>query len=84
MKHRLIINATALLDRSGRGNAHQLALNSHASASTIARYFSKPEDVKAMDFSILYRILRFGLSLTDRQIEAMRLGDVFQIVEDNS
>lgn len=47
---------------------------------TIHRYVTKPDSVKYISLSVLARFLR-GLGLTASEIENMKFGDVFEVVD---
>ncbi len=79
---RLIFKKGALLDRSGSDNPHQLALKARVSSPTVAKFVNAPESVQVVDMAVLAALVTEGFGLTKRQALDLRLGDLFEIVDD--
>ena len=79
---RLIFKKGALLDRSGSGNPHQLALKARVSSPTVLKYVNTPENVQVVDMAVLAALVTEGFGLTKRQALDLKLGDLFELVED--
>jgi len=68
-------------------NKHQLALSEQVSYPTIHKYISRDDqedayDVRKFSGDVLYAILIKGMGYTAEQVRDLRLGDVFEIVEE--
>ncbi len=79
---RLIFKKGALLDRSGSANPHQLALKARVSSPTVAKYVNQPDSVQVVDMAVLASLITEGFGLTKRQALDLRLGDLFELVDD--
>ncbi len=79
---RIIIRPGVLLAKSGTSNPHQLAMKARVSAPTAAKYVNTPEAVQVVDMAVLAAILTEGFGLSPRQALNLRLGDIFDFVDD--
>jgi hypothetical protein len=80
---RLILKGQQIL-KMGKGaeNAHQLSLRSGVSYPTVKRYVDTPELVQALDAIVLPTVLIEGQGLTREQVLDLRIGDLFDILQD--
>jgi hypothetical protein len=79
----LRLNGSALLKKSNAANAHQLSMRAGVSAYTAYKYLQDPSRVKAVDLKVLTKLLIEGAGLSRKEILDMRVGDLFEISEDN-
>ncbi len=79
---RLIFKKGVLLDRGASENPHQLALKARLSYPTVAKYAEKPATVQVVDMAVLASLITEGFGLTKRQALDLKLGDLFEIVDD--
>lgn len=77
---KIIIKKQVLLELSGLGNPHQLALRSNVSYPTVNKYVNNTESVDAIDAEVLCSILLNGVGLSKEQILEMKIGDLFEIL----
>jgi hypothetical protein len=78
---KLVFKKNVFLKLSGLENPHQLALRSQVSSPTVNKYNISPEKIVAVDTSVLSSILLNGVGLSQEQILALKLGDIFEFVE---
>lgn len=78
---KLVLNGKKLLELSGEINPHRLSLKAQVSYPTVERYINRPEDVKAIDLTVLGMILTTGLGLDPEQALALPLSALFDLVE---
>ena len=78
----MILKGASLLEMSPAKNLHQLALASRISHPTVTRYVKEPERVVLLDLRTFPTLLSDGCGMTAGQIADLRLGDLFEIVEE--
>jgi hypothetical protein len=81
------LNGRFFDDKKLAMNKHKLALSEQVSYPTIHKYISRDEqgsayDVRNFSGDVLYAILVKGMGYTAEQVRDLRLGDVFEIVEE--
>ena len=74
------LNARFFDERKLKQNKHRLSLTEQVSYPTVHKYFSG-EDIRNFSGDVLYAILVTGMGLTLDQASELRLGDVFEFVE---
>ncbi|HEY6072582.1 MAG TPA: hypothetical protein VIV15_04115 [Anaerolineales bacterium] len=79
---RLAIKGAALLKRSGETNANQLAHKLRVAAQTAYKYVHTPEELTSIDCKVLAAILLDGFGLTEKQALDVRLGELFEFIDD--
>lgn len=68
-------------------NKHRLAQTGQVSYPTVHKYIYREDlngdyDIRAFSGEVLFAILHRGMGLTTEQMLDLRLGDVFEIVEE--
>ena len=66
-------------------NKHRLSLEEQVSYPTLLKYISskdKPYDIRTFSGDVLYAIMARGMGLTDDEIADLRIGDIFEIVDE--
>ena len=76
---KFVLKGREIFARSGLPNTHQLSLQARISAQTAYKYVDKPEDIQAVDCSILASILLDGVGLSVEEVLNMRVGDLFEL-----
>lgn len=79
---KLILRGSELLRMSPAKNVHQLALASRLSHPTVTRYVKEPESVALLDLHAFPTLLADGLGMTVEQIANLRLGDLFEVIDE--
>ncbi len=82
MSIRLLLKGNTILEKSGAENIHQLSMKSRVSVATAYKHISHPETVKAFDTEVLISFLMNGMELSKKQVLELKLGDIFEIVEE--
>jgi hypothetical protein len=80
MTIKMILRGAALLEMSKAENTNQLALKARISPQTVYKYIGSPEEIQALDLSVLSKLLVDGVGLGVEEVKALRLGDIFDIV----
>ncbi len=78
---KMVFRDGVLLALSGLQNPHQLALRARVSSPTVARYVNEPDAVVAMDGFVIAALLTDGLGKSKEEILAMKIGDLFELVD---
>lgn len=79
---RLVLRGSEILKRSDEPNAHQFSLKARITAQTAYKYLNAPEGMESVDTKILAAILLDGLGLTPAQLLTVKLGEIFDLVDD--
>lgn len=82
MKMKLLLKGDEILEKSGTENIHQLSMKSRVSMATAYKHISHPETVKSFDTEVLMSFLVNGLGLSKKQVLELKIGDIFDIVEE--
>ncbi len=69
-------------DPTQRINIRALSLKANISIPAIYKMLDRPEEIKFLDMSMLYRYLTAGLGKSDAEVLETRLGDIFEIREE--
>lgn len=81
---KLVLRVEHLIDQSGVRNPHQLAIKSGVSAPSIANWNQKPNELQILYLRTFLNVLTKGLGLSRQEILALRVGDLFDIIEDDN
>jgi hypothetical protein len=65
----------------GDENVHQVSQKSGVSYPVIARYLKKPETVESVHLPSLYGLLIDSIGIRPSELEKMKFGDVFEIIQ---
>ena len=79
---RLVLKGENLLELSGEKNVHQLSLRARVSAQTAYKYIHSPNEIIALDMKIVVSLLMDGAGLTAKQVLEMKIGELFDLIED--
>lgn len=82
---KLILRGQHLLDLSPNHprTLERMKQDAHLNYITVQRYIAKPRTMYEINLYLLYRFLSDALGFSDQQITDMRVGDMFEIVEED-